>query len=633
MKMNEKNKKPKIHTIVPILILCLTINAYSAAKDFLSPTAMVTDKDAGKLYIAHATSKEVAVFDISTGKITETYSLPAEPSGLALSKEKSRLYVTCAAPQGKVEIMNLQNGKIIDTLPAGHSPTAPVRSPDGKILFVCNRFDNNVSAIDLDTGKQMNTIPVEREPVAAAITPDGRFLFVNNHLPAGVANRGNVASAISVIDTKSNKVTTTIQLPNGSTDLQGICISPDGRFAYAAHVLGRYTVPTTQLERGWMNTNALSIIDVANKELFETVLLDDVDYGAANPWAVGCTDDNKYVCVTHAGTDEISAIDITAMLDKIGKYRADENKSQSSTTGHYGYGNYDTGSKPPSNIPNELSFLYGIRRRIKLNGKGPRALAIIDSKIYIAEYFTDSLTLVDIDKTPVPKTSALPLGPQPKMTQIRRGEMLFHDASLCFQQWQSCASCHPGDARADALNWDLLNDGLGNPKNTKSLILSHRSPPSMMAGVRSTAEQAVRAGIRHILFAVRPEQEAVSIDEYLKSLEPVPSPYLVNGKLSASAKRGQEIFSTAACISCHNGALFTDLKQYDVGTGDGLDKDRKFDTPSLIEVWRTAPYLFDGRAATIEEVITKYNPDDDHGITSNLSEKEINDLANYVLSQ
>ena len=39
-------------------------------------------------------------------------------------------------------------------------------------------------------------------------------------------------------------------------------MSPDGRFAYVTHILSRYQVPTTQLERGWMNTNALSILDL-----------------------------------------------------------------------------------------------------------------------------------------------------------------------------------------------------------------------------------------------------------------------------------------------------------------------------------------------------------------------------------
>ncbi|MHC4147036.1 MAG: hypothetical protein ACYSUD_19975 [Planctomycetota bacterium] len=79
--------------------------------------------------------------------------------------------------------------------------------------------------------------------------------------------------------------------------------------------------------------------------------------------------------------------------------------------------------------------------------------------------------------------------------------------------------------------------------------------------------------------------------------------------------------------------MYTDLQKYDVGTGEGLDKDRQFDTPSLVEAWRTAPYLYDGRAATIEEVLTTYNPDDKHGTTSKLTDSEIKDLVQFVLSQ
>ena len=631
--MNEKKMKLRPCIIMLIVILSLATNARVSGQDYLSPSAMVADNQAGKLYIAQSTAKQVAVFEISTGAVIKTYSLPAEPSGLALSADKTLLYVTCASPKGQVKVVNLKTGKIIRSLPAGHTPTAPVLSSNGKTLYVCNRFDNNVSVINLASRKQAAKIPVQREPVAAALTPDGRFLFVNNLIPAGAANKGNIAAVVSVIDTTSNKVITTIGLPNGTTALQGICISPDGRYAYAAHILARYTVPTTQLERGWINTNALSIIDVESKQLFDTVLLDDVDNGAANPWAVGCTDDSKKVCVTHAGTDEISLIDVTALLDKIRKYHADEKNNMSSSAGQSNYGGYGTSSTPISNIPNELSFLYDIRKRIKLCGKGPRALSIIGSNIYVAEYFTDSLTLVDINKTAGINTTALPLGPTPQLTQKRRGEMLFHDASLCFQHWQSCASCHPGGARVDALNWDLLNDGLGNPKNTKNLLFAHRTPPAMITGVRENAEMAVRSGIRHILFAVRPEEEVNSIDEYLKSLEPIPNSYLVKGKLSASAKRGRKIYSKARCDSCHTGALHTDLQQHNVGTGDGLDKDRKFDTPSLVEAWRTAPYLYDGRAATIEEVLAIYNPDNKHGTTSNLSLKEFEDLANFVLSQ
>jgi len=64
----------------------------------------------------------------------------------------------------------------------------------------------------------------------------------------------------------------------------------------------------------------------------------------------------------------------------------------------------------------------------------------------------------------------------------------------------------------------------------------------------------------------------------------------------------------------------------------GVDAGRPFDTPTLIEVWRTAPYLHDGRAYRIQDVLTRCNPNDKHGVTSTLAPQEINDLSEYILS-
>jgi cytochrome c peroxidase len=287
----------------------------------------------------------------------------------------------------------------------------------------------------------------------------------------------------------------------------------------------------------------------------------------------------------------------------------------------------------PEDVQNDLSFMYGLRRRIKLQGNGPRGIAVVGDKVYAAEYFTDSLAIAELDTDTFTKASSVALGPKIELTEIRKGKKNFNDADMCFQKWQSCASCHPGDGRNDALNWDLLNDGIGNPKNTKSLLLAHVTPPAMITGIRESAEVAVRAGMRHIQFAVYEEENVAAIDEYLKSLKPLPSPYLVRGKLSRAAQRGKKVFEDAGCSSCHSGKLLTDMQKYDVGTGKGREQGLEFDTPTLVEIWRSAPYLNDGRAATIEEVITKFNPDDKHGITSNLTTKQKNDLAQFVLSQ
>jgi len=112
----------------------------------------------------------------------------------------------------------------------------------------------------------------------------------------------------------------------------------------------------------------------------------------------------------------------------------------------------------------------------------------------------------------------------------------------------------------------------------------------------------------------------------------MPSPLLENGTFSKSALRGQQVFNKAGCSDCHSGPYYTNGKQYDLLMGKNLDAGLEFDVPTLIECWRTAPYLYDGRAATMRDVLTTHNEDDQHGKTSNLGEQEIEDLIAYVLS-
>ncbi len=599
------------------LFVLLSPVAIAASGDYLSPVDLVASLDGKTLYIAQATAKQVVFYDLDDNKVTKVISLPDAPTGLTLSPDGKYLYVTDSSPQGKFHTVDLKNGAITSRMSVGHTPCSPVITAKGDIAYICNRFNNNVSVIDLATNNEVVKIGVTREPIAAALTKDGKFLFVANHLPAGAGDREYTSANVNIINTENNKVTATIQLPNGSTSLRGICLSPDGKYVYITHILARYLVLTTQLDRGWMNTNAMSILDVAEKKWLNTVLLDDVDLGAANPWGVSCTDDGKYIIVTLAGTHEIAVIDAKKLHDKLARVAKGEKVSDVSSS--------------PENVPNDLSFLVGIKRRIKLQGNGPRGLAVIGSNVYVAEYFTDTIGTVDINPQVRDFAQSLSLGPKVEMDAVRKGEMFFNDASHCFQKWQSCASCHP-DVRADGLNWDLLNDGIGNPKQVKSMLLAHKTPPAMSTGIRANAEVAVRAGLKYIQFSVRPEEDAVAIDEFLKSLKPVPSPYLVNGKLSKAAERGEKLFIEAGCAHCHSGPYLSNMKQYDLGTGKNLDKGRKFDVPTLIEIWRTAPYLHDGRAANMEDVLTIHNVEDRHGTTSNLTPEELENLVEYIMS-
>ena len=620
---------------------------------YLSPIAMTKSHDAKTLYIANQTSGTISVIKVDDfgktkpGEVVayETIQLARELTGLTLTPDGKTLYATAKSHEGEVYEIDVASGTLRATLIAGHTPMSPRVTPDGSKLVVCNRFSNTVSIFDTATGKKLKDIATPpKEPYSCAITSDGKKIVVANMLN-GVAVEDKTSATVSIIYLKDLEIHKTFSLCDGTTNIRQIAISPDNKWAYLTSTRGRYLVPATNIERGWMNNNNLNIVrlDDGRESHYTSILLDDVDMGAAVPWAVRMSSDGRQIVVTHAGSHEISIMDRIELHKMLAKLEKGEDAGSLAK---------DRLKRAPNlnDPPNWLSLLVGIRRRIGINGKGPRALEVIGDKIYVPEYFSDTISVLDLVeydkylrrprkglltsewKTEKTYIKSFLLGTKQEMDEIRRGHLFFNDASLCFQKWQCCGTCHP-DARQDGLYWDRLDDDIGTPKKTKSVLFAHDTPPSMITGVRANAELSVRAAIKFLQFSVRPEKEALAIDAYLKSLKPVPSPYLVNGKLSRRAMRGKRIFEgKAGCWACHKGKYFTDMEKHDVGTGTEISKGKEFDTPTLREIWRTGPYLYDGRAATMKAVFREYNKSDKHGKTSKLTEEECSDLVEYVLS-
>ena len=127
------------------------------------------------------------------------------------------------------------------------------------------------------------------------------------------------------------------------------------------------------------------------------------------------------------------------------------------------------------------------------------------------------------------------------------------------------------------------------------------------------------------------------------------SPYRsADGRLTPAAERGRALFFSpdVGCSDCHRGSRLTDSRfaadgepvLHDVGTLGELSGGRLggeltgIDTPTLHGLWLSAPYLHDGSAATLQELLTLRNPADRHGTTSHLRDGEIGDLVAYLLS-
>ena len=484
-----------------ILVVGVLFPWWSDAQESKEPW-FITDVavgDAGQVILSCRGDKSLKITDPQGRQVVKTIPLQQTPTGVIAKEGKA--YVSCFDTRGEIVTVDLKEGKIVNTVPVGAGAEAPAWSKEEDKIFVCNRFAGTVSEVDVKNGKVTREVKVLREPSKVVVSPDGKYLFVANALPAQRADVDYVACCVSVIDLASFQKVKDIRLENGSNALRGATLSPDGKYLFVSHNLGRFTVPTSQLQQGWMNTNAMSVVDVASLEFKGAVLLDEPERGAAGVWGVECTP--GYLIVSHSGTHEISVIDYPELIKKFEAY---PDKMAL---------NYD------------LHFLYGIRERIALKGNGPRNFIVRDQEVIVPMFFSDDLNRYDLNTK---QLSEVALNPGRQETMAQKGERIFNDAAFCFQNWQSCNGCHPGDARTDGMNWDLMNDGVGNSKNCKSLLLSLETPPCMISGIRANAHVANRAGFKYIQFMELKEEDAACVDAYVASLKPVPSPYLKKPK-------------------------------------------------------------------------------------------------------
>jgi len=578
-----------------LFFILLSIGAKAQDQNVFRTSAIAISNNGEIVFMAHQNTKKVVMYDRESLKSKYEWAFSEPPTGVAFKNNK--IYVTSSYAKGFVTCIDVESKEIDWCISVGMGAVSPIITKNGTKLYVCNQYNNTVSEVNLLTKKVDREVKLIREPRSLVLSQDEKTLYITNFLPLQNAEEEVVTAKLSVVSTKTFKVVKHIALTNGSNALRDICLSPEGDYVFVSHNLGRFQVPTSQLQQGWMNTSGVSVVRTSNNSLIGTFLVDEPEAGAAGVWGLAC--DTKNLVVSQSGTHDLSVIDYNKLKERM------ENTEDKSTLSY------------------NLRFLNGIRERFKIEGNGPRAFVMDKKEILIPTYFSDKLSIVNRSNLSV---SAITYNPEFKESVSQKGEKYFNDASYCFQGWQSCNGCHPGDARTDGMNWDLLNDGIGNPKNCKSMLFAHQTPPAMISGIRPDAEAAVRAGFIHIQFAEVAPERTFALDEYLKSLKPLPSPYLVDGKLSKNAEKGKSVFKRAKCNYCHSGPLYTDLKMHRIGE---VEFEKGWDTPTLKEVWRTAPYLHDGSAVSLDVLLREKG----HGLKSiHLSKKEVKNLIEYVNS-
>jgi cytochrome c len=346
-------------------------------------------------------------------------------------------------------------------------------------------------------------------------------------------------------------------------------------------------------------------------------------YVTANPWESAVSPDAKTFVTVYAGTDDMN---YSAVVDD-------------------DYQEVDrTGVMPVGKHPRAV--------RYRPDGK----------ELYVYATLDFSVNVYDTTKSRPTKVASIKVTDPPLTPEWVRGKELFVGAKppMTRAKWISCSSCHP-DGNQDGRVWQNPE----GPRKTPPMWgLAHTHPLHYSADrdevqdFEYTIRGKLMGGPGLLPGPIKPREgflPAAELEEktsgrskdldalaiYTNSFQPKLSPHIpAPGKLSAEAERGKTLFfdKTVGCATCHSGPYYTDSRLqkpflvHDVGTGDGPKEKMgpEYDTPTLLGIYRNPPYLHDGRAKTLLDVLTTANPKDKHGKTSHLSREQLADLVAFL---
>ncbi len=613
---------PKLVGIIAVTLLAIAAKPASnqsgvlVKEHYLSPIEMAFSPDGHVLYVVCQGSDEIRVVDPDAAKVIGSIHVGHAPRGLALSPDARRLYVTNAWSD-TVSAIDTASRDVVQTLATGFEPTGVVVDKSGATLYVANRLSSDVSVIDLASGQEIKRLLAGRGASYLALSPEGTWIYCTHIYPNPGAFRSEPDSEITIIDTSTRRVVDRKALHNVA-GMFHVTASADGKLVAVAELRPKNLIPLAHVEHGAVFGDSLTLFgdDVGGTV---QIPIDELDRYYALPWAVAITPDKSKIFLTTAGSQSVTAIDVSRLLRTVRTRR--------------------------QSFANDLSASAEyVSARIPV-GHNPRGVALAPDgkRLYVANRLDDTISVIDTETQKV--TSTIDLGGPKGIDALRRGERLFYTADFAFQGQFGCSNCHL-DATIDGLQWDLEPDGFGKDiVDNRSLENLAGTEPFKWNG--GNADMPTECGPRTEKFFFRSQsftqQQLTDLVTFVYSLPYRPNRYrLANGELTpaqergkaiferTSAKRGVAIAEASQCTYCHSGPKYTNQKQIDAGTGKLTDRSPVIDVPQLPNVAYSAPYLHDGSAKSLEEIWTIYNPKDTHGVTNDLTKDELNDLIEYL---
>lgn len=180
----------------------------------------------------------IYVFNAQTGEFVKTIDVGNTPKGVKVSPTQM-LALVANEGDSTLSVIDMRSLEAMGTIPVGTDdnpdqavPHNIVYMPNGKYAYVTLQEADAVAVIDMDQLAQVDTIPIPGGPASGGdndgphnldIAPDGRTLYVANRY----------SDTVAVIELATGNVTQKIAVSRGH---HGLDASPNGRWIYVSGI-------------------------------------------------------------------------------------------------------------------------------------------------------------------------------------------------------------------------------------------------------------------------------------------------------------------------------------------------------------------------------------------------------------
>lgn len=564
-----------------------------------NPHSVTVSPAGDRAFIANYGSDTLSVIDLATFSVSQTIQVGDRPAGVVISPS-GRFIAASEMGEDRVRFLDAASLDTLTILAVADHPYGLAFTPDNQRLLVSHLLSGSVTALNVQPYSTFLPQIVQFHGTQPASFPGVEIAFNRDEMR--FQPKSAIHSAHSTIDTWPNVA-----------PAPAVVVNAAGSRAYLPQTMANGLGLNTQFDTTVFPKVSVINLQTDTHQTDEHISLPETDRPVGLPWHIALAKSDHELWVVNAASNDVSIIDIS-------------NPSFPTRVA-----NIPVGDNP---------------RGIVLSPDGDTA--------YVNNTLAGTVSVIDAHTytvTQVITATTIPLPPA-----LLNGKRLYFSSDrpeLAKARWIGCNTCHI-EGEQDGRIWQLQFLGEVPPgeqpvitRNTTSLLGMIETYPLRWSAEwdeSADSEFSVRfeqfgsgliEGDMHPTLGTPNQGRSYDLDCLALYIDSLAVPVRAH-TLTEAEQRGKAIFESpqTQCSDCHPAPLYTDLHTHDVGTADAPGEwfGPLIDTPTLRFLYDSAPYLHDGSAATLYEVLTTANPGDEHGTTLQLSEQELADMIAFLLS-